>query len=367
MRGDEVDYLSYPIIVVNPDQNALSWLAELEKDFLFRVVSEVQEYVRVLADPKGIAAIVLDQVEQCEEFLVLLKGQQIKTFVLLSTDQIHHFKTLTSGTLPYHPLFNPCHPEILRMEFARSIEQHVYKRERDLLLSVHRQENWFSLIGQLHREWAHEIRNRAAIISLNAEISMTRGQRQKPASVNSAATMEKIIEQCLNISNILDSLRELTNKDEDDSFISLTEVMEQVTFLTKLEALQIRVEDRAANELFLSMSEGTRLRSALVSILKYYGWIRNGAAPVLILIEERQGLYLKICDDLCESIPCDPDYTDGSLQCLVSIEPKLLDFAIGIRLLKSFGGEVSIEESDSETALVINLPVDLKQRAPFNE
>ena len=51
--------------------------------------------------------------------------------------------------------------------------------------------------------------NRAAIISLNAEISMTKVRNRHQSLLNPAETMEKIIEQCLKISKILDSVEVL--------------------------------------------------------------------------------------------------------------------------------------------------------------
>ena len=72
MQGGEVDYLSYPIIVVNPDKDTSSWLADLQKDFLFHIIPEVQDYAQVLADRKDAVAIVFDQIDRDEEFLTFL-------------------------------------------------------------------------------------------------------------------------------------------------------------------------------------------------------------------------------------------------------------------------------------------------------
>ena len=49
-------------------------------------------------------------------------------------------------------------------------------------------------------------------------------------------------------------------------------------------------------------------------------------------------------------------------ECPVDIEPRLLDFIIAVRILRSVGGEVSIKDNDfgQKTSLSINLPLDLK-------
>ena len=161
------------------------------------------------------------------------------------------------------------------MEFAHSIERYRWKKERDLLFSVYSQDNWFSLIGQLTREWSHEIRNRAAIISLNAEISITKVRKHAPKLLDPAETMEKIIEQCLKISKILDSFRELANLGQNKlSPVSLMEIIDQSIFLIKSEVsmISVHIEKRTTSDLSLSIGESTRLRSALVSILRYYIW-----------------------------------------------------------------------------------------------
>ncbi|MEW6379769.1 MAG: hypothetical protein AB1611_09195 [bacterium] len=383
MYSAEIDYLTYPIVIVNPDREALSWLAELKKDFLFHVVSEVQEYEKILTGQSSIAAIIFDQVDQDEEFLTLtrVRSPHLKTYALVSPGQSDHLKNLIPANLSCQPLVKPCQPEILRLELGRSIERQAWKRGQELLLAVQRQESWFSLIGQLTREWAHEIRNRAAIISLNAEISMTKVRKPTSKPLNPASTMEKIIDQCLKISKTLDNVRELSNLGQTRfSPTSLMEVINQVMFLMSLEApqLPIQVERREAADpsaslavsLALSLGESARLRSALLGILRYFRRIKDGSSPVSILIDDHEGFCLRVQtkDALSEAIPTDFSFIDGPLHDLLSAEPDMMDFALGIRLLKSFGSEVTIEKDGSgrEITLVINLPNDCKQRPLFN-
>jgi len=371
MQGGEVDYLSYPIVVVNPDKDTSSWLAELQKDFLFHIIPEAQDYTQVLADRKDVAAIVFDQIDKDETLLTLMKGQslQLKTFALLSSDQ-SSFKDLIPCCVSCQPLFKPCRPEILRLEFIHSIERYRWKKEQDLLLDVYRQENWFSLIGQLIREWSHEIRNRAAIISLNAEISITKIRKQALKPPDPAETMEKIIEQCLRISKILDGVREFSNLGQDKlSPASLMEIIDQAIFLIKSEipGISVHVEKKTSGDLALSIGESTRLRSALMSILRYYDGIRHGSSPIVILIEDNQGFHLKIRIQDAEATHFDFKYLDGPLQDMLCAEPDMLGFMVGIRLLKCLGGDISIEGSDSETTLAISLPSDFKQRPLYHE
>jgi hypothetical protein len=374
MQGGEVDYLSYPIIVVNPDKDTSSWLADLQKGFLFHIIPKVQDYSQVLVDREDAVAIVFDQIDQDEQFLTFIKGQtlQVKTFALLSSDQSGPLKDLIPCSASCQPLFKPCQPEILRLEFAHSIERHRWNKERELLFSMHRQENWFSLIGQLTREWAHEIRNRAAIISLNAEISMTKVRKHAPKSLNLAETMEKIIEQCLKISKILDSVRELSDLGQNNLFpASLMEIIDHAIFLIKSEVpgIPIHIEKRTVSDLSLSIGESIRLRSALVNILRYYSGIEDGSSPIMISVEDNQGFHLKIRIEDAEAVQFDSSYVDGPLQNMLGAEPKLLDFIIGIRLLKSLGGDISIDCEDfgREIVLAISLPSDFKQRPLYHE
>lgn len=364
MHGEKSNYLSYPIVIVTPDKEALCWLAELEKDFFFQVVSEIKEYQKLLTGQSNIAAVIFDQIDRASEFLTLTKIHSLraKTFALVLPAQLDHLENIIPDDLSCQPLVKPCQSEILRLELVRSIEQQIWSREQELLLAVQRQESWFSLIGQLTREWAHEIRNRAAIISLNAEISMTKGRGQSLKSFNLAGIMEKIIEQCLKISKTLDSIRELSNIGQSRfPLVSLEQVIEQVLFLIKLEApkVHIQVEKRGSVDLSLSLGESARLRSALLGTLRYVGSIKADLSPVLILIENQQGLCLKICikDILPEAI-VDLALIDGPLQDLLSADPKVLDFALGIRLLKAFGSEVSIHRDGSggEMILMVTSP-----------
>jgi len=372
MHGGEVDYLSYPIIVVNPDKDTSSWLAELKKDFGFHIVREIQDYAQVLAEQKDAVAIVFDQINWDEQFLTLMKGQslQVKTFALLSPDQSDSFKDLIPCNVSCQPLFKPCQPEILRLEFAHSIERYRWNKEQELLFAVQRQENWFSLIGQLTREWAHEILNNAAIISLNAEISITKVRKQATKPSYPAETMEKIIEQCLKISKILDGVREFTNIGQNKlSPASLMEIIDQAIFLTKSEvpSVSVRIEKRADTDLSLSIGESTRLRSALVNVLRYYGTIKDGSSSIVILIEDNQGFHLKIRIEDAEAITFDSRYIDGPIHDVLSAEPNMLGFIVGIRLLKSLGGDISIEGGNSEITLAISLPSDFKQRPLYHE
>ena len=89
----------------------------------------------------------------------------------------------------------------------------------------------------------------------------------------------------------------------------------------------------------------------------------------MILIEDNQGFHVKIRIEDVEAIPFDFSYVDGPMQDMLDTEPKLLDFIIGIRLLKSFGGDISIEcgESGKEIILAISLPSDFKQRPLYHE
>ncbi|MEW5801307.1 MAG: hypothetical protein AB1847_04285 [bacterium] len=374
MQGSGVDYSSYPIIVVNPDRDTSSWLKEVQQGYAFHIVSHIHECKRVLAAQKQVAAIVFDQVNGNNEFSTFMKGQvpQAEIFALLSPDQYDSFRDLIPCSTSCHPLFKPCHPEILCLEFAHSIERYIWKKERDLLLTVRKQENWFSLMGQLTREWSHEIRNRAAIISLNAEISMTKVRKQASKHSNAAETMEKIIEQCLKISHTLDSVRGLTNLGQNRlSADSLMEIIDQAIFLVKSElpGILVHIEKNAATDLSLSLGESTRLRSGLVNILRCCNLTEDSST--VIVVEDNHGFRLKIRIEDAEKLPFDFRYVEGPLQDLLDAEPQMLDLCIGIRLLKSLGGEVCLEEADADyhrgMALVVNLPTDFRQRPLYSE
>ena len=110
----------------------------------------------------------------------------------------------------YHPLLLGSPPDILHLELAQAIEWYACKQEKNLLQTIKKQKNWFSLIGQLTREWAHEIKNHIAIISLNAEISALKTKKLSLPKPIHLENINKIIEQCHRISGVLDGVRGLS-------------------------------------------------------------------------------------------------------------------------------------------------------------
>ncbi|MGA1874344.1 MAG: hypothetical protein ACMUIA_01920 [bacterium] len=360
-----IDILTYPIIIVNPDPKPLPWQAELGKNFLFYHTPGFQECSQTLADLKNVAAIVCHQGEEKSECWEKLRADfpQVEMYVLLSLNRFNHFKSSISPKPWYHPLLSSSPPEILRLEFAQAIERYALRQERDFWLAAQKRENRFSLIGQLTRDWAHEIKNYVAIISLNAEISMARVRKLALTKSISLESMEKIIEQCLKISGVLDGIREFLKGEQPElPLLSLAEIIEHTLFILKSEnySSRIKLEQEALPEISFPQMEGTWLQSALVNILRYYNQITGCQGPLSLSIEkEHDGPYLKIYlkNILPQAIPFYTDFIDMShpLSKSIHIEPKKRDFFIGVRLLKSLGGEIAIEKDGDEKMATLRI------------
>jgi hypothetical protein len=360
-----IDILSYPIIIVNPDPNPLPWQTKLEKNFLFYNTPGFKECLKTLAELKNVVAIVCPQGEEKSGYWEKLRADfpQVEMYVLLSLDHFNHFQPSVSLKSGYHPLLSSSPPEILRLEFAQAIERYVLRQERDFLLAAQKRESRFSLIGQLTRDWAHEIKNYVAIISLNAEISMARVRKLALTKSISLESMEKIIEQCLKISGVLDGIRGFLKGGQSElPLLSLTEIIEHTLFILKSESHpgRIRLEQEVLPELSFPQMEGTWLQSALVNILRYYNQINGCQGSLSLSIEkEHDGPYLKIYlkNILPQAIPFCTDLIDMSysLNKSIHIEPKKRDFFIGVRLLKSLGGEIAIEKNGNEKMVTLRI------------
>lgn len=362
MPEKKIEYLNYPIInVVPPGEKIPDWQKELEKKILFYNVSGLKECLKILTNKKSIAAILCTRIEKDKKFWEEVKKNYpwITIFSFLSFDQFTHFKSSSSKKLLYHPLLLYSSPDILHLEFAQALECYACKQEKSLLQTIKKQENWFSLIGQLTREWAHEIKNHIAIISLNAEISVVKAQKLSLPKPFKLENIKKIIEQCQKISEVLDGIRGFSRVSHSNlpSF-PLTETIKQAISILESENgySQPPIKKTMPTKLCLSYSENILLRSALINILRYFNQIKNNQTSVYISIQEKQNAFcLKIqLKNICtQTFPITMDYVNGPIKKIVRIERKKRNFYIGVRLIKSLGAEISLKKNEPKQLITL--------------
>jgi len=362
MPENEIDYLNYAIInVVSPGEKVPSWQKELEKDFFFYCVSGFKKCLKILTNRKNIAVILCGQIEKDKKFWKEVKKNYpwITIFSFLSFDQFTHFKSSSSKKLLYHPLLLSSPPDILHVELAQALECYACKQEKGLLQTIKKQENWFSLIGQLTREWAHEIKNHIAIISLNAEISVVKAKKSSLPKPINLENIKKIIEQCQKISGVLDGIRGLsqTGLSGLPSF-PLTETIRQAIFIVESEDShnQTPIKNTLNTKLCLSYSESILLRSALINILRYFNQIKNNQTSVYISIQEKENAFclkIQLKDIFNQTFPIIMDYVNGPINKIVRIERKKRDFYIGVRLIKSLGAEISLKKNEAKQVITL--------------
>ncbi len=369
MDEHKIDYLRYPIILVNPGAEIISQQACLKNNFSFYVVADEQECLPILNEQNNIAAIVCEHLEDKVEFWRNLARSfsKVRIFSLISPDQSNTFELLDQEDSFYHLLIKSSPLKIMVQSFTEAINHLILKRERNLLFTIQNQEKWFSLIGQLTREWSHEIRNYIAIISLNAEISIARIRKSSPSKPLDPSAMEKIIEQCLKISGVLDGVRELSKAYQYGApSFPVTEIIQQAVSMAKLECESldnmIEIKSLMPEDLCISQTEGTWLRSAIIDILRYYT-LDHQQVPISILIEKEEegfGLKIRLENIYSHIIHFGTEDIDSAIYKIAHIEPKKRDFYIGVRLLKSLGAEISLEKNELEktVTLLISIPIN---------
>ena len=375
MPENEIEYLNYPIInIVPPGEKIPSWQKKLEKKFLFYTVSGIKGCLHILTTKKNIAAILCTQIEKEKKFWKEVKKTYpwITIFSFLSYDQFTHFKPSSLKKL-YHPLLLSSPPDILHLEFVQALESYVLKQEKGLMQTIKEQENRFSLIGQLTREWAHEIKNHIAIISLHAEISVVKAQKSSLAKAVTVENIKKIIEQCQKISGVLDSIRELSRVGPSGlSPLPLTETVEQAISILESENghNHLSINNTMNTKLCLSYPENILLRSALINILGYLHQIKNTQTTISISVQEKQNAFcltIQLKDFSNQTFPITMDYVTGPIKKILGIERKKRTFYIGVRLLKSLGAEISLEKNEANHIITLQalLPsINSNQNSP---
>ncbi len=357
MFDNEVDYFNYPIVVVTSNEKAMHWYSDLKEEFHFFLIPEFSRCLKILKDELKAVAVVCDHEESNNIYKIINKKfPHIKIYSLFTLEQFQNFTSLKTKI---HPLFKFLPTDAFRLEFSQAIESFIWKQERDLLLSIQEQEGWFSIIGQLTREWAHEIRNYIAIISLNAEITISKIKKFSLLKSLPPENMEKIIDQCTKISSVLDGVRELTREDQIPLSFSISQVLESVLALLRLQNPQgkITVEKKTPLTVSYPQKESIWLRSALVNIIFFLQ--SENSVPEIVVEEKDKSSYVEIRITNISSplAPFLEEIIDYPIYKLEDINIMSRHLFIGARLVKSMGGEIVIENIKPElSSLKIILP-----------
>lgn len=136
----------------------------------------------------------------------------------------------------YKYIIKPCKYDLLKIELMRAIEKFILESEQKFLLEERIGLEKLTTIGELASGFAHEVRNPVAIISLNAEIVISRLSDQSIQCEKVKGSLNEILNQCQRLSMASSQLLNFARPNSATfEYIELDNLIERSIYLIRQE------------------------------------------------------------------------------------------------------------------------------------